>query len=302
VALKSLWRLLLGAALLALVAAGACADTHRPHAVSPALFVMRGAHATIYLFGTVHVRPRGADWGGPNAHRALAAASDVWTEIEMTPQSDAEGQAIVERLGSAPPDHPLSSLLTPAQNARLTALERQLGVDPRALETMQPWRASLVLTFLPIARAGYDPQSGVDRDIDAYGDAHGKHMHGFETIDQQIELLANLGPDLQRQMLLESIDEADEGPRMIAQMTNAWERGDLPALERAVIADMRHDYPQLYQVLFKQRNDAFVAALAQHMRGTGTEFVAVGAGHLLGPDGLIAQLRARGFNVQRVPA
>jgi uncharacterized protein YbaP (TraB family) len=65
---------------------------------------------------------------------------------------------------------------------------------------------------------------------------------------------------------------------------------------------MRHDYPELYQVLFKQRNDAFVEALAQHMRGTGVEFVAVGAGHLLGPDGLIAQLRARGFKVQRVPA
>jgi hypothetical protein len=166
---------------------------------------------------------------------------------------------------------------------------------------MQPWRAALVLSFLPIVRAGYDPASGVDRDIDAYGDAHAKHMHGFETIDQQLGFLANLSPELQRQMLLESIDEANEGPKMIAEMTRAWERADLTTLERDVVSDTRDQYPQLYDVLFKQRNAAWVEVLAQHMQGAGVEFVAVGAGHLLGREGLVAQLRARGFNVERVP-
>ena len=51
-----------------------------------------------------------------------------------------------------------------------------------------------MLSFLPHDAAGYDPAAGVDRDIDAYGDAHGKQRHGFETIDQQIGFLANLSP------------------------------------------------------------------------------------------------------------
>ena len=292
---------LLAVLALGLFSASACADTHANGAVSPALFVMRDADSTIYLFGTIHVRPAGADWGGANAHAALAAASDVWTEIEMSPESDARGAALAQELGQAPADRPLSSLLTPAQNAKLAALERQLGVDPSALEPMQPWRAALVLSFLPIVRAGYDPASGVDRDIDAYGDAHAKHMHGFETIDQQLGFLANLSPELQRQMLLESIDEANEGPKMIAEMTRAWERADLTTLERDVVSDTRDQYPQLYDVLFKQRNAAWVEVLVQHMQGAGVEFVAVGAGHLLGREGLVAQLRARGFNVERVP-
>jgi len=290
----------LAAALFALFATTACADTTAAP-VSPALFVMRDADSTIYLFGTIHVRPTGADWGGANAHAALAASTDVWTEIEMTPEADARGAALAQQLGQAPADHPLSSYLTPDQNARLHTLEQQLGVSPAVLDQMQPWRAALVLTFLPIIRAGYDPASGVDRDIDAYGDAHGLHMHGFETIDQQIGFIAGLGPDLQRQMLLDSINEADEGAHMIAQMTTAWENGDLVTLERVVVSDMRNEFPQLYNVLFKQRNAAWVEVLSQHMRGSGTEFVAVGAGHLLGRDGLVAQLRARGFNVQRVP-
>lgn len=295
-------RSILAAVALALVSVSACADTQTNAGVSPALFVMRDADSTIYLFGTIHVRPAGADWGGVNAHAALAAASDVWTEIEISPATDARGAALAQQLGQAPADRPLSSWLTPEQKVRLTALERQLDVDPAALESMQPWRASLVLSFLPIVRAGYDPESGVDRDIDAYGDAHGKHMRAFETIDQQLGFLANLSPGLQRQMLLESIDEANQGPHMIAEMTRAWERADLNALERDVVSDTRDQYPQLYDVLFKQRNAAWIEVLSHEMQASGTEFVAVGAGHLLGRDGLVAQLRARGFNVQRVPA
>jgi uncharacterized protein YbaP (TraB family) len=225
----------------------------------------------------------------------------VWTEIEISPATDARGAALAAQAGAAPADKPLSSWLTPAQNAKLTTLEQQLGIAPAALETMQPWRASLVLSFLPIVRAGYNPESGVDRSIDAYGDAHGKHMRAFETIDQQLGFLAGLSPELQRQMLLESIDEANEGPQMMTEMTRAWERADLGALEREVVADTRDQYPQLYDVLFKQRNAAWLQVLSHEMQGAGTAFVAVGAGHLLGRDGLVAQLRTRGFNVQRVP-
>jgi uncharacterized protein YbaP (TraB family) len=299
-----MFKSILTAVLLALTATAACADTTSTTtaAISPALFVMRDHDSTIYLFGTIHVRPAGADWGGANAHAALEASTDVWTEIEMSPEADARGAQLAAQLGNAPADHPLSSLLTAEQNVRLAALEQRLGVPSSLLENMQPWRASLVLTFLPIMRAGYDPNSGVDRDIDAYADAHGKHEHAFETIDQQLGFLTNLSPDLQRQMLLESIDEADQGAQMITEMTRAWEHGDLDALERTIVSDTRDQYPQLYNVLFKQRNAAWIQVLSHEMQGAGTEFVAVGAGHLLGRDGLVAQLRARGFNVQRVPA
>ena len=294
-------RFILAAMALALASTSACADTQSANRVAPALFVMRDADSTIYLFGTIHVRPAGADWGGANAHAALEASSDVWTEIEISPATDARGAGLCCKRCAAPADKPLSSWLTPAQNAKLATLEHELGIAPAALETMQPWRASLVLSFLPIVRAGYNPESGVDRAIDAYGDAHGKHMRAFETIDQQLGFLAGLSPELQRQMLLESIDEANEGPQMMTEMTRAWERADLGALEREVVADTRDQYPQLYDVLFKQRNAAWLQVLSREMQGSGTAFVAVGAGHLLGRDGLVAQLRARGFNVQRVP-
>jgi hypothetical protein len=289
-------------ALIAAIAASACADAKPAAPIEPAVFAVRDADSTIYLYGTVHVRPNGADWGGPIAHAALAASSAVWTEMEISAETDARGQQLARQLSAAPANRPLSSWLTPRENTRLSALCQRLRIDCGGLEHLQPWAASLTLTLLPIVQAGYDPQSGVDRDVDAYADAHHLREHAFETIDEQLGFLANLSPELQHQMLLEAIDEAGEGPSELGDMTRAWERGDTSALERIVVEDMRRDYPELYRVLFIRRNAAWLPVIQHELDGSGVAFVAVGAGHLLGPDGLVAQLRSRGVRVERLTA
>ncbi len=173
-------------------------------------------------------------------------------------------------------------------------------MPPGALEPLKPWMAALTLTIVPLVQAGYDQESGVDRSIDAYADAAGKSMRALETADQQLSFFANLSPEIQREMLQEAISESENITTMIGEMSSAWERGDDAALERAVIDDSRDDYPELYQMLFVDRNNAWMTVLTREMEGSGVDFVAVGAGHIIGPDGLVAQLRARGYRVERV--
>ena len=294
--------------VLLLLAAPACAQSNTaaqasaPARIHPALFVARDADSTIYLFGTVHVRPQGSPWGGPEAETALAASSDVWTEIEVSPAADAQAQTLVVQLGFAPADHPLSSWLAPAQEQRLNTLAARFGLSAAALDRMQPWLAAIALSMAPMQQAGFDPQSGVDRAVSADAQAHGKHMRAFETVDQQLHFVANLSPDAQRQMLLDAIDEADHGPDELLQLSHAWERGDLNRIERLVVADTEQKYPELYDVLFRRRNAAWVDTITHEMQGSGTEFIAVGAAHMVGHDGLVAQLRAHGIRVDRVPA
>lgn len=296
-------RLTAAFAAFALLVSPACARTpEQSTSVEPALFVARDADSTIYLFGTVHVRRPGAEWGGANAQAALASAQEVWTEIEISPDADAQAQALVAQLGMQPPGQTLSSVLTPEENARFEALTRRLGVPAANFQQMKPWLASITLSIIPMMQAGYDPQSGVDRAIDAFGDANGKRMRWFETLDEQLGFLSGLSPEMQRQMLVETISETEKGPAQLDAMSRAWETADLETLERLVIDETREGYPELYQVIFVQRNNAWMDVLMQEMQGSGVDFVAVGAGHLLGDDGLVAQLRARGVTVERVPA
>lgn len=269
-------------------------------AIDPALYVVRDADSTMYLYGTVHVRPNGADWADAEVRAALAESQEIWTEILMSPETDAQAQQLALQMGRADPGRPLSSWLTPEENARLNALTGRLGMPTGALEQFQPWLAGLTLSIIPIMQAGYSPMSGVDRNVDAYGDANGKTMRALETVEQQLGFFDGFSEEIQRQFLVESIDEAENGVALINMLSVAWERGDIEGLEGAVITETREQYPELYNTIFVQRNNAWMDVLVAEMQGSGVDFIAVGAGHLLGEDGLVEQFRARGFTVERV--
>ncbi len=290
------------AALFALsVASCAQAPTaQQTDGITPLLYVVRDADSTMYLYGTVHVRPRGADWGNDRVRAAIDESGEVWTELMMTPEVDQQTQVLALRLGAAEPGRPLSSWLTPEENASLNAVTSRLGMPQGALEPYRPWLAALTLTLVPLVQAGYDPASGVDRSIDVYSDNAGKTMRALETPEQQLTFFANLSAEAQREMLREAINESETITAMIGEMSAAWEQGNERALERAVIDDTRVEYPELYQMLFVDRNNAWMTELTREMEGSGVDFIAVGAGHIIGTDGLVAQFRARGYRVERL--
>jgi hypothetical protein len=101
-------------------------------------------------------------------------------------------------------------------------------------------------------------------------------------------------------MLLSSLEGAERSVEMVDAMTTAWDGGDVAALESSVIAEIRDNYPAFYTRFIVDRNNAWMTVLTQELGGAGVDFVAVGAGHIVGEDGLVAQLRARGVHVERV--
>lgn len=268
--------------------------------ITPPLYVVRDADSTMYLYGTVHIRPRGADWGNDRVRAAISESQEVWTEIEISSAADARAQQLAMQLGAAAPGRPLSSWLSVDEKAALEAALTRMGIPAAALEAQEPWIAALTLSVVPMMQAGYDPTSGVDRAVDAFAEQGGKTMRMFETIEQQLGFFDNMTPEAQREMLREAIEQAPEAAAMMSQLTGAWERGDIDALTALVVDATRDEYPELYDVIFTQRNNAWMRVMTAELNGAGVDFVAVGAGHLLGGEGLVAQLRARGYNVERL--
>lgn len=263
----------------------------------PALWVAKDADSTVYLFGTIHVLKPDTPWRTAKIDAAYKSSQELWLEMDEG-DDPAVVQGLVARLGLSR-ETPLSSRLEPADRAKLTAAATAVGLPAQALEPMRPWLAALTLTVAPLLKAGYDPQSGVDQVLESAAKADGKPLKTFETAEQQFRFFADLPAEVELDMLRQTLDETEDGKAVLDRMAAAWARGDTTALEAEVIHEMRRDYPDVYAVLFTNRNKAWAERIDQLMDGAGVHFVAVGAGHLLGPDSVQVQLAGRGISTER---
>jgi uncharacterized protein YbaP (TraB family) len=267
-----------------------------PASAEPALWKLQGPHATVYLFGTVHVLKSTTQWRSPKIQAAFAAAGTLWEEVPDA-EDTATAQALVMQYG-VDPAHPLSSQLDTAGNAKLTAFETTYGLPDAGIEMLRPWLAAVTFSTLPVLKAGYDPKSGVDLVLKSMADAAHKPVLGFETLDQQMRFLADLPQQQQIDFLLATLDDANGATAQLGRMVDAWNAGDVAALDKLVNGDLNR-YPALYNVLVVQRNRAFANKIEQMLQGNGVTFVAIGGGHLSGPDSVQADLAKDGIQAVR---
>ena len=270
-----------------------------PALADPALWAAKSPTATIYLFGTVHVLPDGTQWRYPALDKALAASGKLY--VEEDDDDPVTMQLLVLQYGMDL-QHPLSGKLDAADRARLDAAAKAAGVvgGSATLDAMRPWLAALTISVAPIVKAGYDPKSGADKQLERAFRTSGKPVGAFETAEQQIRLFADLSPALQLDLLRNALDDYAEGPAQIGKLIGYWQSGDVAAIAENVNGGMREHYPDLYKVLLVERNLIWAKRIGVLLEGRGTIFVAVGAGHLAGPDSVLVQLRKLGIATERV--
>ena len=294
-----------GVALFAAIAgapADALAQTAAPAAPAPiqgegpALWVAKDADSTLYLFGSVHVLRPTTGWASPRVEAAFDSASDIWFEIS-NPDDQAAIMPLIQQHGLSP-ETPLSSRLTPEENAELDAAAQAMGASAAQLQPMKPWLAALSLSVAPLIKAGYDPKSGVELVLKARAEAAGKPIHGFETIDKQIGILAGLPDDVQLVFLRETLKDYENAATKLDEMVEAWARGDVATLDRVTITEMKDASPALYQAVLVDRNTDWANQIQTLLEGSGTAFIAVGAAHLTGDDSVQAILQKRGVTVE----
>jgi uncharacterized protein YbaP (TraB family) len=264
----------------------------------PALWVVKDADTTIYLFGTVHLLPTDTDWHYPALDHAVADSRTLY--IELTDDDQANMMALVLRYG-LDPAHPLSGLLSESEQMRLRIAANKAGVPGgmQALNVMRPWLAALTLATAPLLKAGLDPEHGVDKQLKTQMADAGKQVRGLETAEQQIRFLADMPPSAQLAFLRSTMREVGKDSIQLTELIDAWKNGDVATIARLEDEDMRQTEPKLYQLLLVQRNEIWATRIATMLQQPGTVFIAVGAAHLAGPDSVQAQLHKMGVEAVR---
>jgi uncharacterized protein len=281
-------RLLL--AVVALAAIAGCGQEREP--ARPALWEVTGPNGELgWLFGTIHALPRPVDWRSDAIDAALVRADRIVVEIGTTGEA-AERQQIFAELARSPGLPPLSARVAPELRAKLAAAMERAGLDDSAFADSETWAAALAL-----ARAGrgeMDSAHGVDREVEAL--AKGRPVIELEGTRGQLRLFDTLPEREQRDLLAAVLLDPEASAESPAE---AWRNGDMAAIERATRRGMLAD-PELREVLFTRRNQAWTETLTAMLLAGQRPFVAVGGAHMAGPEGLPALLAAKGFTVRRV--
>lgn len=270
-------------------------ETGRP--LAPALWRARDGDTTIYLFGTVHLLKPGLNWlRGPVAD-ALTRSDSLVTEIlndNDARKSQLQGQLL--ELALLPRGQSLRDMMPPESRKAFEALLLREGMRVDTFDRFEPWYPGVILSMQPLIQQGLSSDSGVEARLAL---AHGtRPREGLESARFQIELFHTLPRPAQLAYLASVVTHYDEVGPLMDRLVEAWGKGDTDAIGSAMLENA--DPSEVTDALIVQRNRAWANWIVQRLARPGTAFVAVGAGHLAGPDSIQHILAERGVQTERV--
>lgn len=286
-------------ALLAALVLGACGggSPEVPESPpTPLLYTIASPGGEIegWLFGTIHALPDGVEWRTPALEEAAAQADLLVVEIAALEDQAAIAHTFAA-LASSPGQPEIGARVAPSQRQDLYRLIERGGYKPEDFAAIETWAAALMLAQ---NSDGGSSRNGADPALLA--DFAARDIRELEGTARQLGIFDRLPPRDQADLLAGVIIEARERANDPDKLRRAWLAGDEAALVKATSSGILAD-PELRQALLVDRNRDWARQIAPMLEATLRPLVAVGAAHLVGPQGLAELLRQRGYTVERLP-
>jgi uncharacterized protein YbaP (TraB family) len=263
------------------------------------LFRVSAPGSTVYLLGSIHYMREANYPLKQTIEQAFAVSTTAVFEVDMAEMDTPETQMMMLSRSVFTDGTTLEQSLSHATYEKLVEKAAEFGLDIRMLGNFKPWSVTMTLMGLKLKQFGFDPAQGIDRYFYRQAQTGGKRIFGLETLDYQIGLFDSLKRQEQELLVEQTLSDFDTMESQMGEMWRSWFNGDVDNLERMILTSF-NDYPGLYQKFLVQRNRNWLSQIEIFLTQRKTTFVVVGAGHLLGPDGLVNLLRRRGYLVEQL--
>ena len=269
--------------------------SHSVIAASPVWKIEKnGFH--LFIGGTIHVLAS-ADYPLPSTFdKAYRESEKLVLETDMQKLQSPGFQATMMRELTYSDGQNLQKVLDRDTYRELEQFFSARGIPMAAINNFKPGMVVTMMTMVELQRLGIDGV-GVDAYYSARAIEDRKKLGKLEPVETQIAFLANMGAGQENEMLSFSLSDVEQLPVMMKSMKDAWRRGDMEKLEKLGISELEKDFPEVYKALLLDRNNAWMPQIEAMARTKEIELVLVGALHLAGRDGLLAQLKARGYKI-----
>jgi uncharacterized protein YbaP (TraB family) len=268
------------------------------HAGSP-VWAIHGDHNTVYLAGSVHLLKAADSRLPPAFDRAYGGSKALVMELDVSRVDPMQAASWMMEHGMLKEGTTLRATIGEDRYRRVSAEAERLGVPVEVADLLEPWALGLQLLEMQYVQLGFDPQQGVEQQLQHRAQTDGKPISGLETMDEQLGVLQGMSYPDQARFLDMIVTEMHDVDKETQSVITAWRTGDAAKLA-ALLSDEYKSFPALYRLLVTDRNKRWVPQIEKLLHGNQDCFVVVGALHLVGDGGLLDLMRRDGYKAEAV--
>lgn len=192
----------------------------------------------------------------------------------------------------------ISSVLSKKTYQALETYCASRGIPIAILMNFKPGMVAITLTMMELQRLGI-MGTGVDAFYSAKAIQDNKKLGQLETAEQQLAFLSSMGEGKEDEIIVRTLRDIEELPTTWDTLRAAWRQGNLKKLKEVALIPLRNDFPSTYNTILAQRNNAWMPQIEALFKTKRPTFILVGILHLVGEDGLLNQLSAKGYQIER---
>lgn len=263
------------------------------------IWEVRDEDNVVYLAGSVHLL-RESDLPIPAGYyRAYQDSDHIYFELDMAQISQPEMKRRMIELGRLPENQNLSFYLSGKTLRKLHRHVAEKGIPGHMMDRLKPGMVLLTLSALSAGEKGASADNGVEALLYRRCVEDRKATSGLETPEFQLSMFDGFSPDLLEKLIHEAIEESGPDENLVENLIQAWREGDCDAVEK-LIFDQSPESAAVHEIVMAKRNRSWLPVIEKSIAGKRNEMFVVGAGHLIGKDGVVDLLRKKGYRVRQL--
>lgn len=262
------------------------------------MYKVEGKGTVLYFGGSIHLL-RTQDYPLPKAFdQAYKQSGIVVLETDISQNNDPEMAQKLLAMTMYQDDRTLKTVLSEDVYKQLSLACANYGIPLPGMVKMKPSMVLITLTMMELQKLGVNGD-GVDKFYMNKAKQDNKPMLFLEELEYQMKLITDMGEGNEDEFVLYSLKDLKEYSELFEELVATWRDGTAtPMLKQ--INRFKQDYPKLYQSLLVDRNNNWMPQMEQFLSTPETEFIVAGAMHLHGPDGVLQQLKDKGYTISQL--
>jgi len=285
------------AAAAPLVAQGALAAPAPAPARKAMFWKVSSTNNVAWLLGSIHVGSKSMYPLPKEMEDAFERSTALLVEIDLNHVDLQKMQMLVFQTGLYGGDETLWDHVSPETRQRLEAFCEKYGLPAMAMSKMKPWAAAMMISTIPLMKSGMEMSLGIDKHFLDKAEKAAKRVVEIESADEQMKLVSGITAEMLEKSVVASAKQDPEEYGKRLQQT--WISGDTGQMEK-IMREQTSDAVEFAKAMVEDRNQHMADVAEKFLKGKEQAFVVVGAGHMVGPGGMVRLLEKRGYKVEQV--